>query len=111
MLCYNDFMIRNNLYKIWLITGFAIVVLTVVLTVLFNLSAQKDCASCGMAAVGLVPFWLLSYLVLLINSIVIPIYNLRHKTSFNFISILSWVYFIVSLLAIIWTTLLSIDII
>lgn len=82
---------KKKLYKAWLIAGIAIIVLSVAATLIFDASVPEDCDSCGMAAVGLVPLWLLSIVVLFVNSIVIPIHNIRNKTKLTTLSALSWV--------------------
>lgn len=89
---------KVRLYKTWLIAGFTIIVLTALATLFFHFTVPKDCTSCNMGAIGLVPFWLLSFLVLLGNCIIIPIHNIRKRTSKGLFLILSWMYCILSFL-------------
>lgn len=89
-------------YKIWLISSVVVVLGTVALTALFTLTIPKDCVACGMAAVGLVPFWLLAFLALIANLIVVPIYLKKYKANFTpKLLRSSWFILVVSALAVV----------
>ena len=90
---------RKHLYKAWLFGGLATIILSILLTVAFHLTTPKGCVACDMGAVGLVPLWLLSLLVLLVNCVVIPAYAIRHKAEKNGILIFSLVYLAISFIA------------
>lgn len=96
-----------TLYKIWLIFSTVAVLAAIVLTVLFQLSTPKDCPACGMAAVGLVPFWLLAFLALVVNTIVIPINLKKHSLEFTHsLKLSSWLMLTISVLAVVAVILL-----
>ena len=96
-------------YKVWLIFSTVAVLAAIVLTVLFQLSTPKDCPACGMAAVGLVPFWLLAFLALVVNTIVIPINVKKHSLEFTHnLKLLSWLILVPSVVAILALILLMV---
>lgn len=96
-------------YKAWLIFSTVAVLAAILLTVLFQLSTPKDCPACGMAAVGLVPFWLLAFLALVVNTIVIPINVKKHSFELTHnLKVSSWLILAVSVLAVIALILLMV---
>lgn len=96
-------------YKVWLIVSILAVVIAVVATALFSLSVPEGCSACGMAAVGLVPFWLLAFLALIINVIVIPVVMKKHSHEFTHsLRVYSWVILGLSAAALLVTILLMI---
>ena len=87
-------------YKIWLIFSTVTVLAAIVLTVVFQLSVPKDCPACGMASVGLVPFYLIAFLALVVNTIVIPVNLKKHSFEFTHnLKVSSWLLFAISALA------------
>ena len=96
-------------YKIWLIFSIVAVLAAIVLTVVFQLSVPKDCPACRMAAVGLVPFYLLAFLALVVNTIVIPINVKKHSFEFTHnLKLLSWLILVPSVVAILALILLMV---
>lgn len=98
-----------TLYKIWLSFSALAVFVAIVLTIVFQLSIPKDCPACGMGAIGLVPFWLLAFLALILNAIVIPINLKKHSFEFTHnLKLLSWLILVLSVVAILALILLMV---
>ena len=96
-------------YKVWLIFSTVAVLAAIVLTVLFQLSTPKDCPACGMASVGLVPFYLIAFLALVVNTIVIPVNLKKHSFEFTLsLKVSSWLLFAISVLAVMALILLMV---
>ena len=96
-------------YKVWLIFSTVAVLAAIVLTVLFQLSTPKDCPACGMASVGLVPFYLIAFLALVVNTIVIPVNLKIHSFEFTHnLKVSSWLLFAISVLAVMALILLMV---
>lgn len=88
---------KFTLYKSWLIFSAIAIFGAIVLTLLFQLSVPKDCPACGMAGVGLVPFLLLAFTALVINTIAIPVQLKKYSHEFsNKLKLSSWLLFATS---------------
>ncbi|KHK99168.1 hypothetical protein LK09_03950 [Microbacterium mangrovi] len=59
--------------------GILLTAISIVLTTVFNLSVPPDCPSCGMAAVGLVPVYLITAVMTLTLAIGFVIWVFRRR--------------------------------
>lgn len=84
---------KFKLYKIWLALSVAVVVVAICLTLLFAVTLPKDCPSCGMGALGLVPVWLLSVVAIIANVVAIPDWLGRHRDATPALRRTSWSIF------------------
>lgn len=70
-------------YTAWLYISIIAIAAAIGMTVAFAISTPKDCPACGLAAVGLLPFWFFGLLAILINLITIPVKLKKYSHDFT----------------------------
>lgn len=104
----NEIRPKIPFYKIWLWLSIAVILFAIGITALFIFTLPENCSSCGMAAVGLVPFWTLALLSAAINIIVVPIVLRKHSKSLTRnLRILSQILLVISVILLVGFTLLA----
>jgi hypothetical protein len=80
-------------YVVWLVCGFLMILVTVVLTWIVIASIPDGCPSCGMAVAGVAPLWLLSLAIMAVNCIAIPRFLInRWGRKRGPLNVVSWIY-------------------
>lgn len=89
---------KSSGYVLWLTLSFIFVVAVIAFTLVAQATIPEGCAACGMAMLGVAPFWLFAYLCLIANVIVVAVRLVRHHgADTRALRVVSWLYGAVSL--------------
>lgn len=87
---------KFTFYKIWLWFSVIAYAITVLAHVAYLISAPPNCSACGLAYLGVVPFLLLSVLLIFINVFLVPAQLIHYKGSMMpALKRLSWFVFLI----------------